>query len=275
MRRKIRVSCIGGDKEALDAGQRRAVSRRVWLPALSAGIATAAGRVQAVEEEQSSATPLAVKAAKLGGILVAADVVTSLVLGRSVLGLLNKNKPQGEGRDWKEAAADKLLASWSKPSGEEDKPPVAEMESQDVSPALRRVRAHKARAQELIARVSGRSTPPPDLRFEDVMAVIDQLYVVPKQTFRTGVGSPKETVNPPGANTGALRVLVFGTIHNLSEGETLSLFAQHATDVLATPEGTSHGNIRGFMANGWAGVRLDINPRVERCEIPIGPYREA
>jgi hypothetical protein len=45
--------------------------------------------------------------------------------------------------------------------------------------------------------------------------------------------------------------------------------------VLATPEGTSHGNIRGFMANGWAGVRLDINPRVERCEIPIGPYREA
>ena len=36
--------------------------------------------------------------------------------------------------------------------------------------------------------------------------------------------------------------------------------AVHAADVAATPGGSSHKNIRGLAANGWAGVRFEGTP---------------
>lgn len=61
-------------------------------------------------------------------------------------------------------------------------------------------------------------------------------------------------------------------LHGLSEIETMRLFCEHYQNVLDTPEGDSHANIRCFMLNGWEGIdmgptsplklkdRLDANP---------------
>ena len=202
---------------------------------------------------------LPVKAAKLGGILVAADVVTSLVLGRSVLGLM-RPKAEGEGakkQDWKEAAADKLLGVSGKAAGREA--PVAVMDTPTTAMAARR-----AKVEGLLAAVRGQTVPPPSLRFEDVLAVINDCYVFTPTEFSTGVGTAAASVNPAGANEGACRTLAFASLHSLSKDETLCLFAQHATEVLATPQGSSHANIRGFLANGWPGVRFGQQPLTKR-----------
>lgn len=44
---------------------------------------------------------------------------------------------------------------------------------------------------------------------------------------------------------------------NLTESDTLRLFAQHYQQVLDEPAGESHGNIRQFMGTGWSGIRFD------------------
>ena len=40
----------------------------------------------------------------------------------------------------------------------------------------------------------------------------------------------------------------------LSKEETLALFGGYYRDVVATPEGDDHPNIRNFMKSGWDGV---------------------
>ena len=63
-----------------------------------------------------------------------------------------------------------------------------------------------------------------------------------------------------GQNEGACRALAFAQLHGLSAAQATALFAQHAADVAADPAGSSHKNIRGLMANGWAGVRFEGAP---------------
>jgi hypothetical protein len=216
-------------------------------------------RASAAEEasEQPPEGSLPVKAAKLGGILVAADVVTSLVLGRSVLGLMRPKAEAAEKRDWKEAAADLLLGAPGKAAAREA--PVAVMDTPTTGMAARR-----AKVEGLLATVRGVKVPPPSLRFEHVLGVINDCYVFTPTEFSTGVGSAAVSVNPAGANEGACRTLAFASLHALNEDETLCLFAQHATEVLATPQGSSHANIRGFLAAGWPGVRFGQQPLAKR-----------
>ena len=44
------------------------------------------------------------------------------------------------------------------------------------------------------------------------------------------------------------------------EASTLRLFCEHYQDVLDTPDGESHANIRAFMGNGWDGITFDGEP---------------
>jgi hypothetical protein len=81
-------------------------SRRALLPATLLGWALPA---RADDDEAPSGGSLPLKAAKLGGIVLIADLVTAAILGKSVLGLF---KPQGDAaagkKDWKDKLAVRL-----------------------------------------------------------------------------------------------------------------------------------------------------------------------
>ena len=54
----------------------------------------------------------------------------------------------------------------------------------------------------------------------------------------------------------------------LSKEETLALFGGYYRDVVATPEGDDHPNIRNFMKSGWEGV-----PAGSNCPLGSAPAR--
>ena len=60
--------------------------------------------------------------------------------------------------------------------------------------------------------------------------------------------------NPPGTNEGSAHVLSLAALADLPKEKALLLWAEHYRDVLATPDGDDHQNIRQFMEKGWDGV---------------------
>ena len=88
-----------------------------------------------------------------------------------------------------------------------------------------------------------------ELRFEETMALIDANYDFTPSAFKNG-----EQLNDAGQNSGSCKVFAFGQIQQLTQQQTLTLFGEHYRDVLATPQGSDHQNIRQFMQHGWAGV---------------------
>ena len=92
------------------------------------------------------------------------------------------------------------------------------------------------------------------LDFEDTMAVIGETYDYQPTGFQNG-----ELRNDAGQNEGSCKIFAFAQLNNLDEKQTLACFGRFYQDVLATPEGTDHGNIRNFMQHGWAGIKFD-NP---------------
>ncbi|WP_418358258.1 MULTISPECIES: HopJ type III effector protein [Shewanella] len=87
------------------------------------------------------------------------------------------------------------------------------------------------------------------LRFEETMALIDAHYDFTPSAFKNG-----EQLNDAGQNSGSCKVFAFGQIHQLTKLQTLTLFGEHYRDVVATPQGDDHQNIRQFMQHGWDGV---------------------
>lgn len=87
--------------------------------------------------------------------------------------------------------------------------------------------------------------------FNDVIAFIDQQIEHKPTAFKN-----RQVYNEATQNQGSAKVFQFAKLHNLSEEDTLRLFAEHYQSVLNTPEGLDHQNIRQFMAHGWAGVEL-------------------
>lgn len=98
-----------------------------------------------------------------------------------------------------------------------------------------------------------------NVKFTEVMAKIDELYDHnPQFGYSSGVGTDGfETENKAGTNAGSNKVFYFAKMHDFTEEMTLRLFCEHYQDVLDTPEGQSHLNIRSFMKNGWAGIRFE------------------
>ena len=88
-------------------------------------------------------------------------------------------------------------------------------------------------------------------QFSEIIATIDSLYSHTPTAFKNG-----ELDNEESQNQGSAKVFSFAKLHNLTESETLLLFAEHYQAVLNTPEATDHQNIRQFMQNGWDGIRF-------------------
>lgn len=91
--------------------------------------------------------------------------------------------------------------------------------------------------------------------FEDTMAVISSHFDYTPTAFTNGL-SASQVENAAGQNEGSCKIFAFAKLMALSEQQTLLCFGRFYQDVLSTPEGTDHANIRNFMRDGWAGIRF-------------------
>jgi hypothetical protein len=90
------------------------------------------------------------------------------------------------------------------------------------------------------------------ISFVDVIATIDSLYHHTPTAFKNG-----DVDNQANQNQGSAKVFSFAKLSQLSQQNTLALFAEHYEAVLNTPEGNDHQNIRQFMQHGWDGVKFE------------------
>ena len=94
---------------------------------------------------------------------------------------------------------------------------------------------------------------PQNLLFEETIATIDAHYVFTETGFNNG-----DQRNDAGQNSGSCKVFSFATINQLSEQQTLNMFAQYYhDDVLNNPNHDDHQNIRQFMQHGFKGLAFD------------------
>lgn len=101
---------------------------------------------------------------------------------------------------------------------------------------------------EFLERVGNDST----LDFEDTMQVIADNYSYTPTGFNNG-----DVRNDAGQNEGSCKIFAFAQLNGLDQAQTLACFGRFYQDVLNTPEGSDHGNIRAFMAQGWDGISFD------------------
>ncbi|WP_051560008.1 HopJ type III effector protein [Marinobacterium jannaschii] len=90
------------------------------------------------------------------------------------------------------------------------------------------------------------------LDFEDCMQVISDHYVYSQTGFQNG-----DLRNEAGQNEGSCKIFAFAQLNNLNKDKTLACFGRFYQDVLNTPEGNDHGNIRNFINTGWDGIAFD------------------
>ncbi|MFW2176343.1 MULTISPECIES: HopJ type III effector protein [unclassified Moraxella] len=90
--------------------------------------------------------------------------------------------------------------------------------------------------------------------FKGVLHVIDSAYHYTPTAFING-----EVHNEAGENEGSCKVFGFALHHNLTQVDTLKLFAEHYEAVKNTPKGTDHANIRNFSFFGWQGFLMPKN----------------
>ncbi|HDS1756541.1 HopJ type III effector protein [Pseudomonas sp. M5] len=91
--------------------------------------------------------------------------------------------------------------------------------------------------------------------FADTLAFIAANYSYQPQAFTNG-----GVENAAGQNEGSCKTLGLALLEGLSDQEALLAFGEHYRDVMATPEGTDHGNIRALIAHGLAGVKFTAQP---------------
>ena len=92
-------------------------------------------------------------------------------------------------------------------------------------------------------------------QFADTLAFIAEHYDYQPSAFSNG---PVESA--AGQNEGSCKTLGLALLEGFSLEETLLAFGEHYRSVLATPEGSDHGNIRALMNTGLAGVRFERQP---------------
>ncbi len=97
------------------------------------------------------------------------------------------------------------------------------------------------------------------LVFSDTMNIIEALYDFTPSAFSNG-----SLRNEAGENNGSCKLFAFAKLNDFSEAETLACFGEYYRDVLATPKGNDHQNIRNFMTTGWKGIQFDASPLNEK-----------
>jgi hypothetical protein len=95
--------------------------------------------------------------------------------------------------------------------------------------------------------------------FADTLAFIAAHYDYQPQAFSNG-----EVQNAAGQNEGSCKTLGLALLEGLSDAEALLAFGEHYRSVVATPEGSDHGNIRALIAHGLAGVKFSAQPLTRR-----------
>jgi len=96
---------------------------------------------------------------------------------------------------------------------------------------------------------------PKELVFEESMIMVASMYEFIETAFDNG-----NVHNNAGENSGSCRLFSFAQLNDLSEQDTLYCFGQYYRDVLGTPDGESHQNIRQFIQHGWSQVIFDGEP---------------
>ena len=94
-----------------------------------------------------------------------------------------------------------------------------------------------------------------EIDFEQTMAVIEANYDYREVAFRNG-----EQHNEAGQNGGSCKIFAFAKLQGYDEQLTLNCFGRFYRDVLATPEGDDHANIRNFINSGWQGIEFNELP---------------
>lgn len=91
--------------------------------------------------------------------------------------------------------------------------------------------------------------------FADTLGFIAASYSYQPQAFNNG-----GVENAAGQNEGSCKTLGLALLEGLSDEEALLAFGEHYRSVLATPEGSDHGNIRALIKHGLAGVQFAGQP---------------
>ncbi|MGP0174936.1 HopJ type III effector protein [Pseudomonas sp. NCHU5208] len=94
-----------------------------------------------------------------------------------------------------------------------------------------------------------------DFAFSETLAFVAEHYDYQPSAFRNG-----DVENAAGQNEGSCKTLGLALLEGLSEDEALRAFGEHYRSVLATPQGTDHGNIRALMTHGLQGVKFERPP---------------
>lgn len=94
-----------------------------------------------------------------------------------------------------------------------------------------------------------------DFAFSETLTFVAEHYDYQPSAFRNGTVD-----NAAGQNEGSCKTLGLALLEGFSLDETLRAFGEHYRSVLATPDGSDHGNIRALMAHGLAGVSLERQP---------------
>lgn len=95
--------------------------------------------------------------------------------------------------------------------------------------------------------------------FSETLALVEKWYDLTSSAFTNGLDDNK-AVNEEGKNEGSLKVFALGRLNGFTPEQTLACFGEHYRDVLATPEGDDHQNIRQFMVHGWPGIKFEKAP---------------
>lgn len=100
-----------------------------------------------------------------------------------------------------------------------------------------------------------------NLDFEDTQAVISEYFDYVPCAFNNG-----EVFNEAGQNEGSCKIFGFGQLMQLNKDQTLACFGRFYRDVLSTPDGNDHANIRNFMVSGWDGIKFEGQPLQRKAD---------
>jgi len=95
--------------------------------------------------------------------------------------------------------------------------------------------------------------------FSETLALVEKWYDVQSTAFTNGLDE-QAVENAAGQNEGSLKVFALGRLNGFTPEQALASFGEHYRDVLATPDGEDHQNIRQFMRHGWAGIQFHGAP---------------
>ncbi len=92
-------------------------------------------------------------------------------------------------------------------------------------------------------------------RFADTLAFIDRWYSHCPTAFANG-----PVRNGADQNQGTCKVLGLAMLLGLDREQTLRCFGEHYREVLATPAGDNHHNLRRLLREGLVDIHFDSFP---------------